>query len=61
MSDTEDDSSTSDNSWPVNEAWLIDILTEFHKCCKEDIQIMVCIFNEHMNSRKQNHFFVTEF
>ncbi|XP_037027879.1 uncharacterized protein LOC119068415 isoform X2 [Bradysia coprophila] len=40
MSDTEDDSSISDNSWPVNEAWLIGILTESHKCSETDIKIL---------------------
>lgn len=40
MSDT-DDSSISDNSWPVNEAWLIGILTENHKCSEADIKILV--------------------
>lgn len=40
MSDT-DDSSISDNSWPVNEAWLIGVLTENHKCSEADINILV--------------------
>lgn len=41
MSDTEEDSSVSDNSWPVNETWLIGILTENHKCSEADIKILV--------------------
>lgn len=41
MSDTEDDSSVSDNSWPVNETWLLGILTENHKCSEADIKILV--------------------
>lgn len=41
MSDTEDDSSISDSSWPVNETWLTGILTENHKCSEADIKILV--------------------
>lgn len=42
MSDSEEDSSSSENTWPVNEEWLIGLLKEHYKT-DADIKIIVSI------------------
>lgn len=42
MSDTEEDSSTSESSWPVNENWLIGVLKEHYRA-ETNINIVVNI------------------
>lgn len=51
MSDTEEDSTSSD-SWPVNEDWLIDIIKEHHRTAS-NIKITVSGENQQKMREKK--------